>query len=510
MANENAQPEPVQITFAKGTDVGRSRDHNEDYVDAFSPQDPVQRRQKGSLFVVADGMGGHQAGDVASQNAVRVFSHEYYADPDLDVRGSLVRAIKKANAYIHEQAQQVAARAGMGTTIVTAVVRGQELYLANVGDSRAYLMRQGKVSQVTQDHSFVAEQVRAGILTLEEARSHPQRNVITRALGSKPEVKVDTYSGEVLPGDSLLLCSDGLSEYVHEDDMLAMLGQYPAEQAISRMIAMANDRGGSDNISVLVVQGASPPTVPTTESMAAPQPAPQSAPAAAPTATPAAAPARRRSPVPWIAGVAAIGVIAVLAIGAGLIFVPTLLRSEPTVTPTVTPTATSTSTQTAAPTSTERPAATATEGQVTATPRIGLSLESPADQQTVPPGVVTLSWNSVGLPDFFSSVARTEAGVLCQGTEEDSCQVQLAEGDYEWYVEVTIAGQKFESERWTVYVRSPTNTPVPPTATHTPTPTHTPRPQPSGGGGGGGGGGGDDGGDNGGGDNGGGSGPPDR
>jgi serine/threonine protein phosphatase PrpC len=505
MANENAQPEPVQITFAKGTDVGRSRDHNEDYVDAFSPHDPVQRRQKGSLFVVADGMGGHQAGDVASQNAVRVFSHEYYADPDLDVRASLVRAIKKANAYIHQQAQQVAARAGMGTTIVTAVVRGQELYLANVGDSRAYLMRQGKVSQVTQDHSFVAEQVRAGILTPEEARSHPQRNVITRALGSKPDVKVDTYSGEVLPGDSLLLCSDGLSEYVHEDDMLAMLSQYPAEQAISRMIAMANDRGGSDNISVLVVQGATPPGVPTTESMAAPQPAPAPASAPAPAVAPALAPARKRSPVPWIAGIAAIGVVVVLGVVAGVIFVPTLLRSEPTTTPTVAPTATGTPTPTVAPTATElRPSATATEGQLTATPRVGLSLVSPLDQQTVPPGVVTLSWTSIGLPELFTSVARTEAGVLCQGTEEDSCQVQLAEGDYEWYVEVTIAGQKIESERWTIYVRSPTNTPVPPTKT--PTPTQTPTPQPSGGGGGGGGGGGDDGG----GDNGGGDEAPDR
>jgi len=453
MVHESAPPEPVQITFAKGTDVGRSRDHNEDYVEAFSPQDPAQRQQKGDLFVVADGMGGHQAGDVASQSAVRVFSHEYYADPDTDIRGSLIRAIKKANAYIYQQAQQMPSRAGMGTTIVAAVIRGQELHLANVGDSRAYLMRQGKVSQVTRDHSFVAEQVRAGVLTPEEARSHPQRNVITRALGSKPEVKVDTYSGQLQAGDTLLLCSDGLSEYIHEEDMLTVLSQYPVEEAIQRMIAMANERGGSDNISVLVVQATSPASVLTTV---------KSAPVTQPAAQSAATSARRRSLLPWIVGGAGIALVAALVLVAGIIFLPSFLGGKETPTPTVTPPPTNTLTATPQPTATARPA----ESAPTAAPAQALQLEQPEDGASLPLGRVTFSWKPAELAKAVTFVVRTEAGELCSVKGEVSCDADLQPDDYTWWVEVVVNGEGvLKSDSRTLHVY----TPATPTGTSAPT-----------------------------------------
>ena len=474
MATENEQPEPVQIAFAKGTDVGRSRDHNEDYLDAFSPPDPAERRRKGDLFVVADGMGGHQAGDVASQSAVRVFSHEYYADPETDVRGSLVRAIKKANAYIHQQAQQLASRAGMGTTIVTAVVRGQEVFLANVGDSRAYLVRQGKISQVTRDHSFVAEQVRAGILTVEEARAHPQRNVITRALGSKPEVEVDTYSGELRAGDTLLLCSDGLSEYVHEEDMLSVLTQYPAQEAISQMIAMANKRGGSDNISVLVVQATSPASIVTTQ---------KAVPVVQPSTQSAAVPARKSVPLPWIIGIVGVVVLGAAALIVGIIFVPSLFRGQnaPTPTASVAPSPTRAPTVTPAPTATARVA----EGDPTATPLQVLRLQEPEDEASYPAGEVTFSWNPIGLTGLITFAVKSETGELCNTTKEAFCDVDLLSGDYTWWVEGYVDGKELlRSDLRSLHIEAP-STPsnaTAPTLPSTPMLTTAPPAAPPGGG----------------------------
>ena len=137
MPNENVKLEPIRIIFAKGTDTGRKRDHNEDFVEALSPPDPARRQQKGELFIVADGMGGHQAGEVASESAVRTISREYYADPNPNVAAALSNAVQKANGVIHQRAQETPSQIGMGTTVVAAVARGNDLFLANVGDSRA-------------------------------------------------------------------------------------------------------------------------------------------------------------------------------------------------------------------------------------------------------------------------------------------------------------------------------------------------------------------------------------
>jgi serine/threonine protein phosphatase PrpC len=442
MVNENAQPEQLPITFAKGSDVGRARDHNEDYVDAFSPPDPAQRRQKGDLFIVADGMGGHQAGDVASRSAVQVVSHEYYADPE-------------ANTYIYEEAQQTASRAGMGTTVVAAVIRGKELLLANVGDSRGYMMRDGKVSQATRDHSFVADQVRAGLLTPEEARAHPQRNVITRALGSRPEVKVDTYGGELQSGDVLLLCSDGLSEYVHEEDMLPVLSHYPPDEAVPRLIALANNRGGSDNVSTIIIQLGRRPKVAATQPMAP--------------AVPPAQPAPRRRVLPWVIGIGAFLTLAVVALVAGLVIVPWFLGRQQSATPTLAPSPTSELTTTPPPSATPLP----TEPPPTATPAFSLSGLQPADGAVVEPGEVIFSWGPANWTDRFTAAVRTDGQKLCDTVDENQCQAILPEGNYTWWIEVAVEGQKvYESGPYNLTVQSSTT--MTPTVTVTSTQTLTP------------------------------------
>ena len=188
------------LQAVKLTDVGRVRSHNEDYTDCYVPSDPRQLERKGALYLVADGMGGHQAGEVASQGAVETAIAQYYSDTTHNVSTSLVRAFRAANKLIYEQAQADPAKAGMGTTLVAAVIQSRKVYVANVGDSRAYIINKAGIVQITEDHSWVEEQVRAGVLTPEQAARHPQRNLVTRALGTKPQVEVDLFEGELSPG----------------------------------------------------------------------------------------------------------------------------------------------------------------------------------------------------------------------------------------------------------------------------------------------------------------------
>lgn len=244
------------------SDVGQARDHQEDAVGAFAPPDPGLLAQKGQLFIVADGMGGHNAGEVASQAALSEIQRSYYAAPTNDIPAALQQALSAANQAIyraaHGEAPGAAARTGMGTTAAVAVVRDQEVHVANVGDSRVYLVRNGNIAQITEDHSWVEEQVRAGVLTREQARSHPQRNVITRALGTGARVEPDLFHGALHEGEVLLLCSDGLTGHVSDAELMDRVSRFPPEQAVRRLVDLANQRGGTDNISVIVVRGESP------------------------------------------------------------------------------------------------------------------------------------------------------------------------------------------------------------------------------------------------------------
>src|SRR5271155_5041264 len=235
-----------------GTDTGRQRRANEDSLLARSP-----------LFVVADGMGGAQAGEVASRIAVESFhSGLHDASPPEVALATLARA---ANARIHELSHANAEQAGMGTTLTAIYVGEEEVAIAHVGDSRAYCLRAGQLLRLTDDHSLVDELIRQGRLTPEEAVEHPQRSVITRALGPEAGVDVDTRSFHARAGDVYLLCSDGLTTMVGEAQLAAVLLAHPQlSDAGEALIAAANQAGGRDNITVVLlrleeVQVADPP-----------------------------------------------------------------------------------------------------------------------------------------------------------------------------------------------------------------------------------------------------------
>ncbi|TMD69320.1 MAG: Stp1/IreP family PP2C-type Ser/Thr phosphatase [Chloroflexi bacterium] len=243
----------LRLEVAQLTDVGRKREHNEDNMAYVIPKDQQVMAKKGALFIVADGMGGHAAGEVASEIAVDTVSKVYYQDDSDDVAYSLLQAIKRANALIHQRAAENMLRSGMGTTCVAAVLRGNMAYIANVGDSRAYFVRNGQVKQVSQDHSWVAEQVRAGLLTEDQARTHAQRNVITRCLGTQDDVQIDVFPEQLEDKDALVLCTDGLSGLVSDDEIRRIVDQSGPQDSVYHLVQRANENGGPDNITAIVV-----------------------------------------------------------------------------------------------------------------------------------------------------------------------------------------------------------------------------------------------------------------
>jgi protein phosphatase len=228
-------------TIAK-TDTGRQRRGNEDCVFARPP-----------VFVVADGMGGAQAGEVAARIAVEAFRDGLSGSGPTEER--LATRAREANRRIFELASTHHDRAGMGTTLTAAYLDGSELAIAHVGDSRAYLFRDGALTRLTQDHSLVDELVRRGKLSEEEAAEHPQRSIITRALGPEPSVEVDTWTYPVRSGDVLLLCSDGLTSMVAEELVAEVLERSKGlDDAAQALIDEANRAGGRDNITVVLVR----------------------------------------------------------------------------------------------------------------------------------------------------------------------------------------------------------------------------------------------------------------
>ena len=244
----------LRLVVAQRTDVGRKRQHNEDNVAYIIPKDEQLLARKGALFIVADGMGGHAAGEVASEIAVSTVCNLYYQNADPDVPANLVSAIRYANLAIYQSARENQQQSGMGTTCVTAVLRGTTAFVANVGDSRAYLVRHGMVKQVTQDHSWVMEQIQMGNLSEEEARTHEMRNVITRSLGPFPDVDVDIFAEQLEEGDALVLCSDGLSGMMTDLDILRIVESYSPQESVMQLLDYANAQGGADNITAIVIR----------------------------------------------------------------------------------------------------------------------------------------------------------------------------------------------------------------------------------------------------------------
>jgi protein phosphatase len=238
------------------SDRGQKRANNEDAVGAFEPKDARQLRQSGRLYVVADGLGGHQLGEQASRLVVDSLLKVYYEAPEIPPEKRLRDIIQQVHQRLIAARRNMASGDKMATTVVAAVVRNDTLQVAHVGDSRAYLLREGELHQITRDHSFVGEMVRAGAITEREAMQSPYRNRLTRSIGgSDGALEVDvTPPIRLRPGDLILLCTDGLTQYATTEDLLAAASYGTPRQIVERLIRFANARGGADNITVLVVQ----------------------------------------------------------------------------------------------------------------------------------------------------------------------------------------------------------------------------------------------------------------
>ena len=236
-------------TFSK-TDVGMVRDVNQDYV--FATETSIGNLP--NLLVIADGMGGHRAGEYASRLAVEVLKQELAASTADGPEAMMKNAITRANERVLEAARQDANLRGMGTTLVVATVIDRTMYFANVGDSRLYLVNDD-IKQLSKDHSLVQEMVRLGGINEEEAKYHPDKNIITRAIGAKDELEIDFYEYRLKRGDIILMCTDGLSNMVENEEILHIVKcSRDVVEAVEQLIERAKENGGSDNIGVIVAK----------------------------------------------------------------------------------------------------------------------------------------------------------------------------------------------------------------------------------------------------------------
>ena len=237
--NSNKNTAGQDISFGSRTDIGYVRDHNEDSLIIIPP-----------LFAVADGMGGHEAGEIASEITVNMLAE--LAPSHLDAEG-LTAAVEAANYNVMKAPRQGIGRDGMGTTLTAAMLEGERLLIAQVGDSRAYLLHKGHLQQITRDHSLMADLIEAGQITPEEARIHPNRSVITRAIGSDIHMRPDIYELNVDAGDRILLCSDGLSSMISNNAIESIMRrQSDAQHCADELVTAALENGGADNVTVVV------------------------------------------------------------------------------------------------------------------------------------------------------------------------------------------------------------------------------------------------------------------
>jgi protein phosphatase len=231
-------------------DVGRKREVNQDYI--FVSNEPLGNLP--NLLIVADGMGGHRAGDFASRYAVETLKEDLANSTEDGPEAMIRKAIQSANQKLIEAARQDARLEGMGTTLVVATVIEHTLYFANVGDSRLYLLHD-TIKQLSKDHSFVQEMVRLGGIDAEEAKHHPDKNIITRAVGAREKVEVDFFEYRLKKGDMILMCTDGLSNMIEDEEMLVIVkSSRDIVEAVERLVERANDNGGNDNIGVILAE----------------------------------------------------------------------------------------------------------------------------------------------------------------------------------------------------------------------------------------------------------------
>lgn len=244
-----------QITAILRTDTGRVRGHNEDFVSYWEPPNREAENENGWLYIVADGVGGADAGEVASEMTTQHTIDHYLEHVDEENWGQrLLNAMQAANSDLRQYVLERNDNSRMATTMVAAVLQENRAYIANVGDSRGYLWRNGRIEQITKDQSLVAKLVEEGAITEEEASYHPRRNVILYSLGSERSPKIDLFEHTLEKGDILFLCSDGLTRHVTDAEIALTLSEEEPEKATNTLIHKANERGGEDNISVAVIR----------------------------------------------------------------------------------------------------------------------------------------------------------------------------------------------------------------------------------------------------------------
>lgn len=245
----------MSITFGSSTDVGLQRTENQDSHGKFPPGDLDLSAPKGQLFIVADGMGGHEGGREASEMAVQTIQESYFGDSPESIPESLEQAILKANADIYKFSTVHPRYMSMGTTCSVLVLKNDRAYIGHVGDSRIYRITSTAIEQLTNDHSRVAELHRRGVISKEEARYHPERSYLYRAVGVRPTTEVDLIEDlHINPDEYFLLCSDGLVNHVEDSEFKNIVLENEPQGACEALVALANKRGGLDNITVMIVR----------------------------------------------------------------------------------------------------------------------------------------------------------------------------------------------------------------------------------------------------------------
>lgn len=246
----------VWVTVACKTDLGRVRENNEDKFEYYLPEDDATLASKGQIFLVCDGMGGHAAGQIASELAAKTFIDTYLHHPATEPDAAMRASVLAANRFVTDVGRLIPARKGMGTTLSGLILLQDQAYTVQVGDSRIYRLRNGELVQLTHDHTWVDEAIRRGMITPEEGENHPYKHVLTRAIGAEGDGQLvpDIENDRLIQSDVYLLCSDGLINHVGDEEIASTLATFAPSEAAWRLVGAALQGGGSDNCTVMVVR----------------------------------------------------------------------------------------------------------------------------------------------------------------------------------------------------------------------------------------------------------------
>lgn len=257
-AERLAPAEPLRVrlrtTVAAKTDLGRVRENNEDKFEFYLPADDALLARRGHIYLVCDGMGGHAAGQIASELAAKTFIDVYLHHPADDAVAAMRAAVVAANRFVCDVGRAVPSRKGMGTTLSALILRQDLAHTVQVGDSRIYRLRQGECRLLTQDHTWVEEQIRLGMLSPEEADQHPYKHVLTRAIGTEGDVVPDIETHDLAEGDLFVVCSDGVMNHVSDQEIGGLMQTHHPSELAWKIVGAALQGGGSDNTTVLVVR----------------------------------------------------------------------------------------------------------------------------------------------------------------------------------------------------------------------------------------------------------------